>query len=382
VKKIGKILMVHNYSSWGGNLATVRALCLGLPDYGFDVALAAPAGEPYVGRFAEAGVPTFDIEIKSKYDLGAARRYEQLVDEEDFDVVHTHTRRADFVAARGGWRAGAIIVSTQHGQINLDRHTLAVKRDLPARFYCRCLRKYFDCHVAVSAEIAEELRERCGVPEEKIVNIPNGIDTRPFLEAAGERLSFRHEIGALRWTVVVTVVASLDSKGHGELLEAVAQVISRGVDLRLVVVGEGQWGLPEIRRRAEELGLTKSINLLGFRDDVPRVLAGSDIFVLPTPSEGLSIAIMEAMAAGLPVVTTRVGGNPELVEDGRTGRLVSVGDAAALAEAIESLARDTNRRAKGRAGQSRVALEFTADRMIKNYAALYKKLLEMPEGSA
>ena len=371
-----KVLMVHNYSSWGGNLATVLALCQRLPARGFVVALAAPDSQPYVTHFKDAGVPTFDAEIKSKHDVRSYRRYSELVKREGFDVVHTHTRRADFVAALGGRLAGAATVSTQHGQINLDRHTLQEKRDLAARFYCFCLRKFFDKHVAVSTEIADELRTRCRVPADKVTHIPNGLEATPFVEAAGERLSFRHEIGAPRWAMVATVVASLDSKGHGDLLAAVAEVAAEGVDLRLVVAGEGHWGRPLISKAAADLGIAERVHLLGFRDDVPRILAGSDVFVLPTPSEGLSIAIMEAMAAALPVVTTAVGGNPELVEPGRTGYLVPVGDVAALADALRLLARDpVKRTAMGRAARSRVTLEFTVDKMADRYAGLYEELL-------
>jgi len=375
--------MVHNYSSWGGNLATVRELCLGLPARGFDAALAAPASQPYVARFREAGVRVYDAEIKSKYDLLAARGYAALVRREGFDVLHTHTRRADFVAALGGRRAGAVVVSTQHGQINLDRFTLQVRRDLSARFYAFCLRRLFDRHVAVSAEIAAELRKRCRVPAEKVTHIPNGVEAAPFIEAGRERLSFRYEIGAPRWAVVATVVASLDSKGHAGLLRAVARLAAEGLDLRLVVAGEGQWGGPQIIAQAAELGIADRLHLLGMRDDIPRVLAGSDLFVLPTPSEGLSLALLEAMAAALPVVATDVGGNPELVEPGRTGLLVPVGDEAALASALAELARNpARRRALGRAGRSRVTLEFTVDKMVDRYASLYEELLRGREGAA
>jgi glycosyltransferase involved in cell wall biosynthesis len=122
---------------------------------------------------------------------------------------------------------------------------------------------------------------------------------------------------------------------------------------------------------------------LGFRDDIPRVLAGSDAFVLPTPSEGLSIAIMEAMAAALPVVATAVGGNAELVEPGKTGLLVPVGDVAALADALRVLARDpVKRRAMGRAARSRVTLEFTADKMADRYVKLYEELLRKKRAEA
>ncbi len=371
-----RVLMVHNYSSWGGNLATVLALCRGLPARGFGTALAAPAAERYVSRFRAAAVPVFDVEIKGKYDIWAIRRYFTLVRGEGFDIVHTHTRRADFVAALAGRLAGAAVVSTQHGQINLARDTLAVKDDFAARFYSFCLRKLFDRHVAVSAEIGDELGERCGVRAEVISRIPNGLDVAPFDAAAAERRRVRRELGAPRWAVVATVVASLDAKGHRDLLPAVAEVVARGVDLRLVVVGEGHWGGPQIRKAAAQLGIARRVTLLGFRDDVPRLLAGSDIFVLPTPSEGLSVAILEAMAAALPVITTPVGGNTELVEPERTGLLVPVGDVRAWTEALYYLARAPElRRAMGQAGRARVAWEFTVEKMLDGYAQMYEGLL-------
>jgi glycosyltransferase involved in cell wall biosynthesis len=376
-----KVLMVHNRSSWGGNLGVVLALCRGLPARGFDVALAAPADEEYVGRFRAAGVPVFDAAVRHKYDAAAYRRYARLIRGEGISVVHTHTRRADFVAGAAGRAAGRVVVSTQHGQLNLERWTLKPQNNFTARFYAWCLRRFFDRHVAVSAEIAAELRERCHVPAAKVTHIPNGIDAAAFAPAADARRSFRAEVGAARWTVVIAVVGSLDVKGHDDLLAATAAVVAEGVDARLVVVGTGWRGGPAIATRAAALGLTSRIHLLGFRDDVPRILAGSDIFVLPSLSEGLSIAIMEAMAASLPVVATAVGGNGELVAEGRTGFLVPARDARALAAAIGALAREPGlRREMGRAGAARVGWEFTATKMLDRYAALYRELLAARPG--
>ncbi len=371
-----RVLMVHNYSSWGGNLATVLALCRGLPDHGFATALAAPPGQPYTARFRAAGVAVHDAEIKGKFALGAARRYRTLVRDESFDIVHTHTRRADFVAALGARAAGALVVSTQHGQINLERYTLKEKRDFSARFYGLCLRTLFDRHVAVSAEIADELRTRCGVAADKIVTIPNGVDAAPFAAAAADRLAFRREMGFPRWSVVATVVASLDVKGHREILPAVAALAAEGLDIRLVVAGEGPRGGPLIKEQAAALGITDRVRLIGFRDDVPRVLAGSDIFVLPTPSEGFSVAILEAMAAGLPVVTTPIGGNPELVIPGVTGELVALDDTRGWTDTLRALVKDpATRRRLGTAGRSRVRLDFTVDKMVRRYADFYAELL-------
>jgi glycosyltransferase involved in cell wall biosynthesis len=142
----------------------------------------------------------------------------------------------------------------------------------------------------------------------------------------------------------------------------------------LVLVGDGP-ERPGLEAIAAELGVADAVRFAGARSDVPRLLRLFDVFALSSQTEGISVALLEAMAAGLPAVATAVGGNPEVVVEGETGRLVPAGDPARLGEALASLLADPDRRqAWGQAGRARVMEKFTLDRMVRDYEAIYESL--------
>ena len=226
-----------------------------------------------------------------------------------------------------------------------------------------------DRYLAVSRQVAAQLRERFGVRADKITQVPNAVALDRFPRAVSPARA-RPADPAVPHTVLT--VARLDpQKGLHHLVAAAALV----PEARVMVVGEG----PE--RRALEtkiahLGLGDRVHLLGFRSDVPDLLAGSDLFVLPSLFEGLPLSILEAMAAGKPVVATAIGGNDEAVVDGATGLLVPPGDPRALADAIRALLRDPERRRRlGEAGRRRAEAEFSATAMVRRVAAVYDELL-------
>ena len=226
-----------------------------------------------------------------------------------------------------------------------------------------------DRYLAVSRQVAAQLRERFGVRADKITQVPNAVALDRFPRAVSPAPA-RPTDPAVPHTVLT--VARLDpQKGLHDLVAAAALV----PEARVMVVGEG----PE--RRALEtkiahLGLGDRVHLLGFRSDVPDLLAGSDLFVLPSLFEGLPLSILEAMAAGKPVVATAIGGNDEAVVDGATGLLVPPGDPQALADAIRALLRDPERRRRlGEAGRRRAEAEFSATAMVRRVAAVYDELL-------
>ncbi len=367
------VLLAHNYSSWGGNLATVLALCEGLREHDVNVLAALPASQPYVERFLDAGIVIFDAEVKSKWDVGAVARYRRIIRENEVDVVHTHTRRADMAAGIAGHDGRTATITTHHGQINLDGTTFEFKNDLPARVYNYILRKFFTVNVAVSEEIAHELYDNCRVPAERIRRIPNGIDPEPFLSEF-DADAVRADLGFSSEDVVVTLVGSVDRKGHRELTDAAAALRPDFPNARYLYVGEGPRER-EVTEQVSRLGLNGIVRLTGFRGDVPAVLAASDVFCLPSYSEGLSISVMEAMAAGLPVAASRTGGNPELVVDGETGFIFEPFDSGDLADKLAKLLKNgEKRRAMGEAGRRRVLSEFTLEDMIRRYCDLYKEV--------
>jgi sugar transferase (PEP-CTERM/EpsH1 system associated) len=227
--------------------------------------------------------------------------------------------------------------------------------------------------VTVSADLRSWLVEYVGIPAAKVTTIYNGVDTARFAE--GGREVGRHLLGVGDDAVVFGSVGRLDPvKDHVGLLDAFARADLSGVQAHLVIVGDGPCR-GELAERCRQPDLAGRARLLGARDDVASLLRGMDVYVLPSIAEGISNTILEAMACGLPVVATRTGGNPELVQDGVTGALVPVGDRAALARALGAFAEDSHfRSTRGKAGRQRAVEEFGMDRMASRYRELYREV--------
>ena len=229
-----------------------------------------------------------------------------------------------------------------------------------------------DRYLAVSRQVAAQLRDRFGVRPGRITMVPNAVALERFSPARTSASSPRPD-PAGRPTVLT--VARLDpQKGLHHLISAAALV----PEARFMIVGDG----PEragLESRIAQLNLGDRVQLLGFRSDIPELLAACDLFVLPSLFEGLPLSILEAMAASRPVVATAIGGNDEAVADGVTGVLVPPSDPQALADAIRHLLRDPERRRRfGEAGRQRAEMEFSTTAMVDRVAAVYDELLAAP----
>jgi len=300
------------------------------------------------------------------------------------DVAHSHLLKADVAAAlcatlRGRRRR---LVSGKHNDEQVLKRPLVsfvhgIVGNLPART------------IVLSDHVGRFIEEHGRVDPARIERVYYGIDPRPFALAAGEAGAAR---GALRAAfgfgpedvVFVCVARFAPQKAHDVLLRAFhAARAERPEDmgLRLLLVGDDPFG--DGRRRAEaladELGLRAdgAVHFAGIRRDVPQVLASSDVFVMSSLWEGLGLVFLEAMAAGLPVLSTRVSAIPEVVVDGETGVLVAPADPGALARAMLGLAGDAELRERmGRAGRARVADLFGLERMVEETLAIYREVLE------
>jgi sugar transferase (PEP-CTERM/EpsH1 system associated) len=230
-----------------------------------------------------------------------------------------------------------------------------------------------DQFVTVSRDLGRWLVEDIGISGHKVMSICNGVDTERF--SPGGRQAARAALGIGPESIVIGTVGRLDPvKDHVGLLQAFSQLAADPRAL-LVIVGDGPTRAT-LAATAAGLGLGGRVRLLGERDDVPAVLTGFDIFVLSSIAEGMSNAILEAMATGLPVVATRVGGNPELVADGSSGFLVEPGSPAALADALRRYLGDPGLLARhGRAARELAQAEFSLERMVGEYGQLYGRLL-------
>lgn len=282
------------------------------------------------------------------------------------DVFHIHvgSGRENFDGARAARRAGVpAVVQTQHQPWLLNpRKRTAFFRAITA----------VDRLIAVS-EGVRVTHERIGVPAERLVTVPNGIVPRgaaPGRAAAREALGLRPD-----HMVVMNVGRLFVQKGQRHLVAAIPDLAARFPDLAVVIVGGGYLA-DDLARQAVELGVADFLHLPGHRNDARMLLDAADVFVLPSRQEGMPLAAIEAMDAGLPVVATDVIGSAEVVTSGVTGTLVSPEDPPALAEAVAELLADPALRQRyARAGRRRYVELFTARRMAQETLGVYEDVL-------
>jgi glycosyltransferase involved in cell wall biosynthesis len=236
--------------------------------------------------------------------------------------------------------------------------------------------------VAVGEDVRQTLITVEGFPPDRVEVIYNGIDLSAFDNPGRDRREARRELGLADGDVALIQVARLHPlKDHATALRALARVVRQRPDVRLVVVGAGPQEAA-IARQVRELGLGPFVRLLGRRHDVPRLLGAADLALLSSRSEGIPLALIEAMAAGLPAVATRVGGIPEVVEEGITGALAPAGDDEALAAQILRLVGDPAARAGLAASARRRAFDrFGDDRMLAAYGRAYREMTGRRPGS-
>jgi glycosyltransferase involved in cell wall biosynthesis len=228
----------------------------------------------------------------------------------------------------------------------------------------------------VSRSLREGLRGGEWPVEDKSEVIPNGIDGNVF--RMGRNNSLREEIGLAENTLIMGAVGNVRlSKRYDLLLEAFAKVKAQRPTSQLVIIGQPGGPLfEELLRLRFGLGLEDSVHFLGFREDVPKLLQGMDLFVLSSSDEGFSLAIVQAMATGLPIVATRCGGPEEILDDGVHGRLVAVNDPGSLACGIlEVLSFPDRGRRYGKAARERAISDFSIEAMVRRYEAVYRRSL-------
>ncbi|MDX1622831.1 MAG: glycosyltransferase [Gemmatimonadota bacterium] len=334
------------------------------------VCLKEIAGNPFEESLRAEGVSVENLGSRNLRDVEALRRLIGRIRAIRPDVVHAHLTYASIWAPLAARLAGRPAVATLHLPPSTDpAWSRAGARE---RLRSRVVSRWCERVVAVSRFVADAHRATGRLSSDRLVVVHNGIDTSAFRPAdPGEsrRARARTALGVPMDVPLVAAVSVLrPGKGVGTLLETVAGL----PDVRLAVAGDGPLA-GEIATRARALGVAPRVELLGFRRDVPEVLAAADLLALPSETDdALPTVLMEAAAAGLPVVATRVGGVPEIVVHGETGLLVNPGNARDLRDAIATLLADPSRRkAMGRRARERAQCHFSLDAWRERLGGVY-----------
>ena len=318
------------------------------------------------------GFPVHVLHRRPGLDLGCVRRLSRLLRQERVDVIHAHQYTPFFYATAARLlRARLPVMFTEHG-----RH----QPDYPRRkrmIYNRAVLRQADRVIGVGETVRQALIANEGIAPARTSVIYNGIDLAAFDARTVDRASVRREIGVGPDDFVIAQVARLDYlKDHATAVRTIARVAEQNRQARLVIVGEGPLR-GEIEQQIARACGTEIVRMLGLRRDVGRILAAADAFLLTSVSEGIPLTVIEAMAAGLPVVSTAVGGVPEVIVDGETGLLAPAGDDQDLAQALLILSADGGLRTRmGEAGRRRAHDVFSEEKMHAGYRECYNEMLQ------
>ena len=361
----------------GGGVERVASeLCHGLADRGHSVAALTLRTDPAPltesdGNLTVWRAPAADLTPRLGIQLALSvhvlphairllRRFQP-------DVVHAHNLffRTTEVAALTRMFSRVPLVTTLHlGGMAGGRGPLRAAVSAYEQTIGRLTLFASEHVIAVSSAVAEHAR-RLGRGDRPMTVIPNGVDTAVFHPAPEPRSPSK---------TVLFVGRLVSNKGPQTLVEAAPEVLNRHQDARFVFLGEGPLD-KALRRRTQRLGIEQSVAFLGTRSDVAEIMRGAALLARPSTLEGMPLTVLEGMASGLPVVATPVGGTPELVSDGVTGRLVPPGDSNALASRIIELLDDPNLAAEmGRHGRERAAAGYTWERVIARTEAVYAQV--------
>lgn len=337
-------------------------------------ALHVRDGNPIANDIRKMGIPVDLVPLRHLREVSGLPRLVQYLRRQRADLLHTQLEFADTVGNVAARIAGIPTVSTQHTFENPGRGSRAFWRH---RLMWWSLRHYCDRIVAVS-EAGRRHHIRLGrLAPDKVVTIHGGIDLSPFRDGAeAERRAGREALGVpADAPLLITVAVLRREKGIQHMIEALPQVLQAVPEARYLVVGDGEHRAA-LEELAGRLGVADRVIFTGLRKDIPDLLAVSDLFVLPTLGDVLPTVLSEAMAARKPIVASRVGGVPEMVEEGRNGLLVEPGDPGQLAAACLRLLRDRPAAQEmGRAGWEIAAERFNVRRQVQRLGDLYQELL-------
>jgi glycosyltransferase involved in cell wall biosynthesis len=370
----GRLLLVVDSLDMGGAERHVIALGSGLAEVGHDVTIACSSAGVLASMANDAGLhvrPLLNYRIKRHLSFPFAYQLGRFLRRQCFDLVHAHI----YASAA----ASAVATLGMHIPLLLTEHTEASWRTYHARLISRFVYRRASHIIAVSEAIRSRLVDVDKVPQSAITVIPNAYLPPP---QSLPKLQLRHLIGRPSGPVIGMVARLQPEKGVVDFLEAAKDTLQIFPDGNFVVVGDGPLR-HELAQKAEQLGIARHVQFLGLRLDGPALISQFDILVVPSiPSlsgEGTPLVVLEAMAAGVPVVATAVGGIPEQVRHKREGLLVPPGNHRAFGEAIMTLLGDPVLAQRlGQAGRKRISRVYSYTAMLSRIDSVYSTVLQAP----
>jgi glycosyltransferase involved in cell wall biosynthesis len=374
-----KILQIQGFGE-GGSAVHTANLSKFLIENGYDVHIACPNGE-YAEELSKEGICVHRIDLSGKYDFKSIFTIAKIIEQNRIDLVHTHCRNADFAGLVAcGWNPKIKKIVTLHGWLGNETGLMNDKFELNPFIHTTLIHIFADQVIAISFAVKEHAITKYKIPAEKISVVYNGTDESLYQlnQKKNFRISLREELKIPQTAVVISHVANLyPSKRHDLFLEAAQKILNEknNDEIYFLVVGDGPQR-DELLRLAEELCITDRIVFLGHRNDVPRLLLGSDLAVVCSRWEGFGRGVVEAFAAEIPVVAINVGAISELMNNELSPLLIPEPNSCLLASKIISILSDEDIRKKyGKAGRRNFEKNYTNQKFSDSTISIIDKLL-------
>ncbi|MDM7324300.1 MAG: glycosyltransferase [Thermus sp.] len=364
----------------GGAESQVTLLVKGLKARGWRVAVVSmipPDPEGPKGELEDSGIPVHSLDmVRGRPSLRGLLRLAHLVREFKPQVVHAHMIHANLLGRVARLVAPVpVLVCTAHNTVEIGR---SFRTERATRLAYRWTDFLCDLTTQVSAEGYRRFLVGGFAPAGKLRYIPNAVDLGRFSPRPEVRVRVRQELGIPAHGFLWLAVGRLEEpKDYPTLLKAFAQVRREYPDVRLAVAGKGSWE-GRLQKLVRELGIEEVVHFLGLRQDVPDLMQAADAFVMSSAWEGMPMVLLEAHAAGLPIVATDVGGNREVVQDGVTGYLVPPKDVSALARAMHNMMAlpEEKRATMGLRGREWVERHFSLKAILDQWERIYAELIQ------
>ena len=372
MNKITVLFLIDVLQELGGAEKNLTQIVFGLNPDKYNTIICCLKGGRVYEELKQKNINVINLNLQKIYTFDALLKGIKLIriiKRNKVKIMVTYFDSSDFFGSIIGKISGVrlLISSRRDVGFNLEkRHIWAY----------RIINRLFDKIIAVSENVKEKIINREKADPKKVITIYNGVDISDSNGFDSEKI--KKSLGLDSNNFIITMLANLTPvKGHKYLLAAASEVIKRNNLVKFLLIGTGKDGFKqELQDLTYKLGIENDVVFAGFRSDISEILSIADITVLSSTTEGFSNAILEYMAAGKPVVATDVGGNRELIIDGKTGFLIPPNNPSALAEAIVKLLNNVNLRSKmGTEGRVRIKDYFSKEKMIKNIDSLFENLL-------